>query len=415
MFATNRFQSFVLRLVACCLLLSSAVVLAQTQRLSGTVTIAGSENSALATIRIVDQGIGTTSKLDGTYYLEDIQPGQHTVEYSYIGHKTVRQQLTWTRGEAKLLDVAMEEAPILLTTAFVTPNGEDAAVYILNHVWKNAEQKRAKLPAFETKTQMVLSYTDFDILLFYEFLPRIARMTIMGIATVAGLKSFVKLLMAHPELNVTTQSDLHYQKKKFKWDNFAIARCNNTLTADEKKTLYKMSDGDDLYEMVYGDENKLRSRKTRKELKGSYEDGDRMIYVIEGTKDDERYTMHIVEDSWDVLKLEKKDDMELTQIECRPAPGGLYLPVSINTRLTFIDATAEKLRESLEDAPGDEEEYLPEEDGKKASKMAEKMANRINDNPEKKERIRQFFERIQTDGIHMVINHGMSISYPSKH
>lgn len=56
------------------MLLNVTALQAQIQSLKGTVTVAGGDNSALATIRIVDQGIGTTSLLDGSYYLEDIAP-----------------------------------------------------------------------------------------------------------------------------------------------------------------------------------------------------------------------------------------------------------------------------------------------------------------------------------------------------
>lgn len=395
-------QRFVLSL--CCMLLMAVAATAQT--LSGTVTIDGSENSALATIRIIDQGIGTTSKLDGSYYLEDIRPGQHTVEFSYIGHKTVRQQLIWQQGEAKQLDVAMEESPIMLTTAFVTPNGEDAVQYILSRVWKNAERKRATMPAFESNASTVLSYSDFDLLLLYDLLPRLARITIMGMASVAGLKSVVKMLIAHPELNVSTTCDLHYKKKSFKWDNFAVHRSSANLTPDEKKALCKMTKEDDLYEMLYGDENKLREKKTRKELKGSYEDGGRMVFVIEGlTKDSTRYTMHVVEDSWDVLSLEKKDRMEQLQVICRPAPGGLYLPVSVNHKLKLIDMTAEQVREHIViDSIGEAKHQVE-------VTLNPKKKSRSFDDPEKEAQFHSFLLRCREHGLHMVINQGVSINW----
>lgn len=389
-------------LVACCfMLLNVAVLQAQIQSLKGTVTVAGGENSALATIRIVDQGIGTTSLLDGSYYLEDITPGEHTVEYSYIGHKTVRQKLTWTKDEAKVLDVVMEEAPIMLTTAFVTPNGEDPAQYILSHVWKKAEQKHASMPAFGAKSSMVISYSDFDII---KLLPSALRVTLMGMASMVGFRKVIKLLMKYPELSVSTTADVRHQNMKYTWSNAAIARCNEKLTDDEKKTVLKLSDDGDLYDEVYGSENKFRSKKTKSVLKGSYEDGDQVVFILEGRQGEERYEMHVVEDTWDVLKLEQVDPLEHKQIECRPGPGGLYMPVSINSKLKFFSQSPEEIEKLLA-----EHETTPKEE-----KKIEKKRKKMEKDPEKKAFMQSLAGRAKSRGIQVVLSYGLSISYERK-
>lgn len=390
-----------LLVACCCMLLNVTALQAQIQSLKGTVTVAGGENSALATIRIVDQGIGTTSLLDGSYYLEDIAPGEHTVEYSYIGHKTVRQKLTWTKDEVKVMDVVMEEAPIMLTTAFVTPNGEDPAQYILNHVWKKAEQKRASMPAFGAKTSMVLSYSDFDII---KLLPSAIRMMLMGVASTVGFRKVIKLLMKYPELSVSTTADVRHQIMKYTWTNPSIARCSENLTDDEKKTLLKLSDNGDLYEEVYGSGNRFRSKKTKAVLKGSYEDGDQMVFVLEGRQGQEYYEMHVAEDTWDVLKLEQVGFLEHTQIECRPGPGGLYMPVSVNRKLKFLEQSLEEIeKQSAEHVTTPKEE-----------KKMEKKRKEMEKKPEKKAFMESLTERAKARGIQVVLSYGLSISYERK-
>lgn len=384
--------------VTCCMLMAIRPALAQTQVLSGKVTIAGTDNSALATIRIVDQGIGTTSKLDGTYYLEDIKPGLHTVEYSFIGHRTVTEQISWQKGEAKTKDVMMEEAPIVLSAAFVTPNGEDAAQYILNHVWKHAEQARVTMPAFDGKASTVISYTDFDI---FHFLPSPLRITLMTMMAMLGVKKIVKLLVDHSGMNATILSDMHYRKKDYTWDHFAITRCNEQLTDDEKKTLYKLAEGDDLYDTVYGSNNKFHSKKTKAVLKGSYEEGDRMVYILDGTNKKERYEMHVVEDTWDVLRLYQHDEVEDLQVECRKGPGGLYLPISVNRKITLME------EQSIEELKKDADQPLTDKERKKQEKRVNKMKN----DPKKMEHALAIKERTKDRGLSLVLNYGMSISY----
>ena len=392
---------FLVCFVVCCTLLHFVSLQAQIQSLKGMVTVAGGENSALVTIRVVDQGIGTTSLLDGSYYLEDIAPGDHTVEYSFIGHKTVRQKLHWTKDEAKVLDVVMEEAPIMLTTAFVTPNGEDPAQYILSHVWKKAEQKHASMPAFGAKVSTVISYSDFDIL---KLMPSAVRATLMGMASMVGVKKIIKLLIKYPELRVSTTADVRHQNMKYTWSNQAIARCNEKLMDDEKKTVIKLIAEGDLYDAVYGSENKFRSKKTKSVLKGSYEDGNRMVFVIEGRQGKERYEMHVTEDTWDVLKLEQVDNVEHTQIECRPGPGGLYMPVSINYKYKFFEQSLEELKKQSA-------EYVATP---KAEKKEEKLRKKIEKDPEKKATMQSLSDRVKSRGIQVVLSYGLSISYERK-
>lgn len=139
-------------------------------------------------------------------------------------------------------------------------------------------------------------------------------------------------------------------------------------------------------------------------LKGSYEDGDQMVFVLEGRQGQEYYEMHVAEDTWDVLKLEQVGFLEHTQIECRPGPGGLYMPVSVNRKLKFLEQSLEEIeKQSAEHVTTPKEE-----------KKMEKKRKEMEKKPEKKAFMESLTERAKARGIHVVLSYGLSISYERK-
>lgn len=375
------------------------------QSLSGTVSVVGAENNALATIRINDLNIGTTAKLDGTYHIDGIKPGKHDVEFSFIGHKTVRETVVWNAGEDKVLNVKMVEEPIMLDALFVTPDGSDAAQYILKKVWANAEKKHRKLSSFNANASTVLSFSGFDIV--SEFMPSAIRKVILFSASIVGMKTLVKLILDNPNLHVKATSKLVHARDKYTWKDAKITECNIAATEKEKAVLSQIVDNGNLYDIVYGSENLLRSKKVKAKLKGSYEDRGRFVYVIEGRKGSRQCTMHVVEDTWDVLRMEYKDDMERTIVECRKAVDGLYLPVSINRRLTFYDKSANEIRKEIEQSEKDR----TEKQQAKAEKRARKFNEKLDNDEAKKERVEAIRKRVKEQGIHIVINYGTTINF----
>lgn len=384
-------------------LLITSTVMAQS--LSGTVSVVGAENNALATIRITDLNIGTTAKLDGTYRIDGIKPGKHNVEFSFIGHKTVRETVVWNANEDKVLDVKMIEEPIMLDALFVTPDGSDAARYILNKVWANAEKKQRKLSSFNANASTVLSFSDFDIV--SEFMPPTMRKLILFSVSLVGMKTLVKMILDNPNLHVKATSRLNHTRGKYTWKDAKITECNIAATEKEKAVLSQIVDNGNLYDIVYGSENLLRSKKVKAKLKGSYEDRGKFVYVIEGKKGGRQCTMHVVEDTWDVLRMEYKDPMERTIVECRKAVDGLYLPVSINRRLTFYDKSAKEMMKEME-------KETPERTDKqqaKAEKRAQKFKDKLDNDEAKKQRVEAIRKRVMENGMHIVINYGTTINF----
>lgn len=382
----------------------ASIATACAQTLSGKITLKGIDESPLATIRIPSLGIGTTAKLDGTYYVGDIKPGKHTVEYSYIGFKTVKQEITFAAGEEKKLDILMEEAPIMLDAVFITPDGSDPAHYIINKVWANAEKKYKAINTFNAETSTVLSFRDFDII--SEFIPSTLKSVLLFTAGLVGYKKVIKLIFDHPELDVTTANSASFTKGKYKWGKETVKRCNVTLNDKEKEALNKITCHDDLYEMVYK-ENIFRNKKAKIRLKGSYQDGDDFVYILEATKGKDRATMYVIDDKWDVTKYIEKTEGFEERYELRKAVGNLYMPVSLNITFSLMKMSAEELKKEAEK----DESEMSEKEQKKLNKKREKLEKKLEKDEAKKERVKKLAQRIGNRGIDCSVNYGITLKY----
>lgn len=397
---TNFTKSFIRpRLATLLLFLLVGVTHLFAQTLSGHVTLQGSRDPALATVRIDKLSIGSTAKLDGSYRLTGIKPGKHLVEFSFVGYKTVQQELTFAEGENKVFDVLLEEAPIMLSTVFITPDGSDPAHYIMNLVWANAERKYKANNNFQISTSTVLSFRDFDVMT--ELMPNSIRRVIMFVAALSGFKGVMQLIFAHPDLDVVTMGNATCKAGKYKWGEERVKTCNATLTDKEKKTLNKLTLHENFYKMIYG-ENLLRHKKAKLTLKGSYLDGNDVVYIIEATKGKEREVMHVIDEKWDVKKYVVTSHDNTIIVEMRKAIGGLYMPVSINTKMVMMKETPEEIEKQLSDE---------KEPNRKEKRMEEKMKKRLAKDEEHLKRVKKMMERIKDQGMEIAINFGMTLNY----
>lgn len=391
--------SFRRRLAALLIYILCGVTGALAQTLSGHVTLQGSDDHALATVRIEKLGIGSTAKLDGAYRITGIKAGRHLVEYSFVGYKTVQVEMTFAEGEDKVHDVVLVEAPIMLNAAFATPDGSDPARYILNQVWTNAERRYKANNTFRVTSSTVMSFCDFDVMT--EFMPDPVRKIMMGLAAVSGYKGVMKLIFAHPDLDIVTTCNATCKAGKYKWDKAQVKTCNAALTEDEKRAAGKFVLHEDLYRMVYRD-NLLRNKKAKVHLKGSYQDGDHLVYIIEATKGKDREVMHVVDETWDVKKYMMTEYGNTIIVEMRKAIGDLYMPVSVNTKLTLIKESPEEVMKHVSD---------DKEPSRMEKRLGDKMAKKIAKDEERMKRVEKIAERVKTKGIELAINYGMTLRY----
>lgn len=382
----------------------ACIATACAQTLSGKISLKGSDAYPLATIRIQNLGIGTTAKLDGTYYVADLKPGKYIVEYSFIGFKTVKEEITFAANEQKTQDVVLEEAPIMLDAVFITPDGSNPAHYIINKVWANAEKKYKAVKTFNAETSTVLSFRDFDLV--SEFMPSTLKSVLLFTAGLVGYKKVIKLIFDHPELDVTTGNNASFANGKYKWGKETVKRCNTTLNDKEKEALNKITCHDNLYEMVYK-ENLFRNKKAKIKLKGSYQDGDDFIYILEASKGKEKATMYVVDDKWDVKRYISKEEGFEERYELRKAIGNLYMPVSLNITFSMMKMSAEELKKEAEK----DESEMSEKEQKKLNKKREKLEKKLEKDEAKKERVKKLAQRIGNRGIDVSVNYGITLKY----
>lgn len=387
------------RMAALLLFILSVALHLSAQTLSGHITLQGSNNHALATVRIDKLGLGSTAKLDGSYKVIGIKPGKHLVEYSFVGYKTVQKELTFKEGEDKQLDMILEAAPVMLGTVFVTPDGSAPARYIMDHVWANAERKYKANNNFQITSSTVLSFRDFDVLT--ELMPNSIRRLLMTVAALSGFKGVMQLIFAHPNLDVTTTSGATCKVGKYKWSDERVKTCNVLLTNKEKEALTKFKFHEDLYKTIY-DGNLLRNKRAKLSLKGSYMDGDDVVYIIEATKGKGHEVMHVIEEKWDVKKYVVLENDNTIIVEMRKAIGDLYMPVSINAKMILMKETPEEIeKRSME-------ETTPSRMGKR---MGEKVAKNIVKDEDRMDRVKRMMERVEQNGMEIAVNYGISLNY----
>lgn len=132
-----RKRTFVLSMLLCC----CAFVWAQKVSVQGTVVDQAGEPLPAATVLLLKtdstQATGQQTKLDGTFSLSSVKAGEYILKVSFVGYKTVCQNLTLEKGNKKfdagqvtLYDNAklMKEAEVTARVAQVEMH-EDTFVY----------------------------------------------------------------------------------------------------------------------------------------------------------------------------------------------------------------------------------------------------------------------------------------------
>ena len=97
------------------------------------------EPLAFANVLIKGSSKGTTSDFDGNYFLENMTPGVYTIQFSYVGYKTVEIETNVEAGKTNIIDVilqansaSLDEVVIKTTTTrefepmiFLSPKGQN--------------------------------------------------------------------------------------------------------------------------------------------------------------------------------------------------------------------------------------------------------------------------------------------------
>ena len=103
------------------LLLFSVQIYGQTGIVSGFVTDSSSGEALIgANVILLETGQGMATDINGYYIIQTIPRGKNTVMVSYVGFDTFREELDFTEGESKKLNIQLSESIVELTEVEVS-------------------------------------------------------------------------------------------------------------------------------------------------------------------------------------------------------------------------------------------------------------------------------------------------------
>ena len=366
-----------------------------------------------ATVYIASANRGIAANEKGEYMLDELPAGNLKVEYSCMGQQTVRRELTLVKGETLIHNEALSEKLMLLPPAIVTPDGETPAHYVLRHVWEKAKENRSRIDTWQAAVKYDAGMNDMDLL--FKIIPKKYMILLKSALALGGYKKIFNLALDHPSLKAKVSLVRTYAKEKITDSEQQITECNETLTADEQKTLYrnKLLIQPDIFDEVYDDYEdwgRHGSARDKFQLVGSYEQDGKMIDVLEyietrtserekvneqGEKVKEKKTrttvsrLHVVEDDWGILKAEKKGEHIQESTECRDLGGGIYMPISSSSRLTLPTVPADSLPNMI--AKAEKELKDPKGFNKTEQKMLERFIKQLKEHEGRDIRMELFF------------------------
>ncbi len=343
------------------------------QTLQGVVMLNDTTPCAYATVFVPSISRGVAANELGQYTLDELPAGTLQVEYACMGQQTVRRELTLAKGETLVNNETLSEKLLLLPPSIVTPDGENPAHYVLRHVWDQADLNRKRIDTWQAEVKYDFGLNDIEMII--KVIPKKYITIIKMAAAVAGYRKIFNLLLDHPSLKAKVSLLRTYAKGKAKDSEQKVLYSSETLTADEQKTLSnnKLLIEPNLFDEIY-DDYELYGRKgearDKFQLSGSYElDGktiDVLEYVTTRTSEREKVneqgdtikvkrtyttttTLHIVEDVWGILKIEKRGNSEHSLSECRDLGGGIYMPISSSNHIKHPIMKAEEIPAKIEE------------------------------------------------------------------
>ena len=395
------------------LLVALSVLPSVAQTLQGVILLNDSTPCPYATVYVASANRGIAANEKGEYMLDELPAGNLKVEYSCMGQQTVRRELTLVKGETLIHNEALSEKLMLLPPAIVTPDGETPAHYVLRHVWDKAHENRSRIDSWQATVKYDARMNDMDLI--FNIIPKKYMILLKSALALAGYKKIFNLALDHPSLKAKVSLVRTYANGKITDSKQKIVECNENLTADEQKTLYKnkLLIMPDIFDEVYDDYEdwgRHGSARDKFQLVGSYEQDGKMIDVLEyietrtterekvneqGEKVKEKRTrqtvsrLHVVEDEWGILKTEKKGEYIQESTECRDLGGGIYMPISSSSRLTLPSVPADTLPKLIANA----EKKLKDPNGfnKTERKMAEKLIRQLKEHEGRDVRMELFF------------------------
>ena len=351
------------------------------QTITGRVMLNDTLPASIATLYVPKLGIGTITDFDGYYRLEELPKGNHTIEFSYLGYRTERHELSLNDGQEVTLEVSLKEQPIELNDIYVTPNGEDPALGILRKVIQTAKQNKTRLQNYEASVSHDFLAKNFDII--YYIIPKGLKFIMKTGVKALKMGAVFDLCMNQPRMEGKLSSVDLFSNGKTRHTQEKILSSNPALNGKATEQIFRMAHVD-LFDELYvepldGIEKQLKKGTCPYRLKGIIEENGMKIDVLEKRSTYEGIVnvthFYVIEDNWGILRMDQEVNGHcINRMEARNIGGGIYMPVS---RLFSFDfsllSSLVQVKEEKEDAA---------DAGKKKSKAVQLP-------PEMEQRVRQ--------------------------
>lgn len=388
------------KLLSLIIFVSCLVDTSQAQTLEGRVLLGDSVPAAYATIYVPATGQGTVTDSEG-HYLIDVPRGKVEVEFSFLGYRTEKHQIVVEEPHQYTHNESLEEQPLNLNDVYVTPTGEDPAIYILRKVAERAKENRKRLVHYEAQKEFVFHSKDVD------FMPAILPKPIMW-----GLNTLMKTVhrgaifeycYSNEQTDARLTAQMVYDGGLITYKNEKLLSATPSMNDKAREQLFKTAH-EDPFDKMYGSDTDYCSKMLKKgkcqyKLKGTVEENGLTLDVLvnenAGDEDDPAVsTLYVIEDNWSILRSELNGEVSHERTECRHVGDGIYLPVSYLNEPTFSTLDLDKM---IEDYKAKQAERA--EKGEKPDATERKIIQRL-------ERYAKTHSRFRPS-----ISNGYSISY----
>jgi Family of unknown function (DUF5686)/CarboxypepD_reg-like domain len=119
----------------------------------GTIKDINGEPLSFATVYIKSLATGTTSNLDGEYFIQ-LNTGTYEVVYQYLGYKTIARNVVVTNNEFTEVNVVLEQEVLNLETIEIVDGRENPAYTIMRKAIAKSTYHLQQLDSYSTNVYM---------------------------------------------------------------------------------------------------------------------------------------------------------------------------------------------------------------------------------------------------------------------
>lgn len=271
------------------------------------------------------------------------------IEFSRIGYGTVSRRCEISgaedtghgAGAIGLGTITLEPQTLMITAAMATPDGMSPAEFVLNKVIKKTKATKGNRLSYEADINYDFATHEIPLMASALSGGQLGMTKFAG--SLMGIGPLVKYCLANDDISV--QASLHRSvvKGKAKDSDGRIVKSKpSPLPAKVQQNILDFFGKIDLFDLLYGaggDMGKSFAGKHEFQMEGSYEYGDKLVYVLSCKAHHMGVKLHIVDDEWAILKMQVvRDKAEVLRVEARDMGGGIYMPATfvMNPSLTLI-------------------------------------------------------------------------------